>query len=162
VKPVDFWSPSKGRLSLQEVAQDLMNYLDVDPSARYRVIIGTDSQNRLSQGRTTFATAIIVHRVGRGAKYYFHRKTNRLVGSLRQRLYMEASMSLEVCAYLQEALSKLGEERAIEVHLDIGEQGESRQLIREVVGWVTSSGFTAKIKPDSFAASKVADRYTKA
>jgi predicted RNase H-related nuclease YkuK (DUF458 family) len=49
----------------------------------------------------------------------------------------------------------------LEIHLDIGPDGETRDLIREIVGMVMGSGFNAKIKPDAYAASSVADRYTK-
>ena len=49
----------------------------------------------------------------------------------------------------------------IEIHLDVGRIGETKDLIREVVGMITGSGFEARIKPDSYGASKVADRYTK-
>jgi len=33
-------------------------------------------------------------------------------------------------------------------------------MIKEVVGMVTGNGFTAKTKPDSYGASKVADKHT--
>jgi hypothetical protein len=43
----------------------------------------------------------------------------------------------------------------------VGKVGETKELIREIVGMVTGSGFEARIKPDSYGASKVADKYTK-
>ena len=49
----------------------------------------------------------------------------------------------------------------IEIHLDVGTQGRSKEIIREVVGMVTGSGFDARIKPDSYGASTVADKFTK-
>ena len=49
----------------------------------------------------------------------------------------------------------------VEIHIDIGAQGETRDLIREVVGMVVGSGFAAKIKPEAFGASSVADKHTK-
>ena len=49
----------------------------------------------------------------------------------------------------------------VEIHLDVGENGQTRGLIREVVGMVVGSGFDARIKPDSFGAMTVADKYTK-
>ncbi|RYD04208.1 hypothetical protein N752_15295 [Desulforamulus aquiferis] len=71
-------------------------------------------------------------------------------------------MSLELGARITDYLARTGmEELNVEIHIDVGRQGETKDLIREVVGMVTGSGFQAKIKPDSFAASSVADRYTK-
>jgi predicted RNase H-related nuclease YkuK (DUF458 family) len=49
----------------------------------------------------------------------------------------------------------------LEIHLDVGQEGATKSLIREVVGMVTGSGFDAKIKPESYGASAVADKYTK-
>ena len=48
----------------------------------------------------------------------------------------------------------------IQIHVDIGHNGETRDMINEVVGMVRGSGYEVKIKPDSYGASKVADRYT--
>ena len=49
----------------------------------------------------------------------------------------------------------------IEAHIDIGTKGETRKLIREMVGYFEGSGIDAKIKPDSFVASSYADRCSK-
>ena len=48
-----------------------------------------------------------------------------------------------------------------EVHIDVGENGATRDMIQELVGAVRANNFEAKTKPDSYAASKVADRHTK-
>ena len=47
-----------------------------------------------------------------------------------------------------------------EIHADIGENGETKAMIQEVVGMIRAHNFEAKTKPESYAASKVADRYT--
>ena len=49
----------------------------------------------------------------------------------------------------------------VEIHLDVGTHGETKDLIKEVTGMIVNSGFAAKIKPDACAASKVADKHTK-
>ncbi|OIP75689.1 hypothetical protein CO121_01205 [bacterium (Candidatus Gribaldobacteria) CG_4_9_14_3_um_filter_36_15] len=46
------------------------------------------------------------------------------------------------------------------IHADIGENGKTKDMIKEVVGLIRSNGFEAKVKPESFAASVVADRFT--
>ena len=59
-------------------------------------------------------------------------------------------------------LSEQGrEDLEVEIHLDVGTHGETRELVKEIIGMVTGSGFDAKIKPDACGASKVADKYTK-
>ena len=46
-----------------------------------------------------------------------------------------------------------------EIHLDIGQNGPTKDMIQEIVGMITGNGFKARIKPESYAANKVADRY---
>ena len=133
--------------------------MEEDPSAEYKLIIGTDSQVR---NVACFVTAIIVHRVGKGARYYYRRKYMSLVKSLRHKIFTETSLSLEAVARLKDEFSKTGyKDMDVEIHVDIGQNGDTKELIREVVGWVMGSGFTVKIKPDACGATKVADRYTK-
>lgn len=155
----EFVSPTKGRLTFEQLYRDIIDYVCQDPDGHYRLIIGTDSQVR---EETTFVTAIIIHRAGKGGRYYYTRKISHGTRSLRQRIFYETAKSLDVAGKLAGKLAENGHsDLDIEIHLDVGEQGPSRELIREVVGMVTGSGFEALIKPNSYGASKVADKYTK-
>jgi predicted RNase H-related nuclease YkuK (DUF458 family) len=81
--------------------------------------------------------------------------------SLRQRILFETSLSLETASQLSAELAKNGySELPVEIHLDVGDRGETKRVIREVVGMVQGSGYAAVTKPDSYGASKVADRET--
>lgn len=154
-----FHSPTKGALSFEELVSDLLDYTAEDPHASYKLIVGTDSHTRSD---LCFVTAIIIHRMGKGARYYYRRHRQARMRSLRQRIYYEAAISLSLAERMTASLaqhSRLGLD--VVVHLDIGTQGETRELIRDVVGMIVGSGFHAEIKPNSFGASKVADRYTK-
>lgn len=159
MKDDPFISPTRGPLSFDGMVEDLLSYVREDPEARYKLIVGTDSQAR---GDLTFVSAVIVHRLGKGARYYYRKRRQRKLPSLRQKIFYEAAMSLSLAEKLAEALHAQGSTALnVEIHLDVGEQGETRDLIRDVVGMVTGSGFHAEIKPNSYGASKVADRYTK-
>jgi predicted RNase H-related nuclease YkuK (DUF458 family) len=82
--------------------------------------------------------------------------------SLRQRIYYETALSLSLAGRLAEKISKNGVSKLnVEIHLDVGQAGDTKDLIREVTGMVMGSGFDAKIKPDSYGASKVADKHSK-
>ncbi|NPV53576.1 MAG: hypothetical protein HPY71_08630 [Firmicutes bacterium] len=154
-----FISPTKGRLSFNETFKDIISYVQEVPNARYKLIIGTDSQLR---EETCFVTAIIVHRVGKGARYYYSREKERVGRSLRQRIFYETAKSLGIASRLAEKLAQNGHsDLNVEIHLDVGENGSTKDLIREVIGMVTGTGFEARIKPDSYGASKVADKHTK-
>lgn len=154
-----FISPSKGRLSLDEVFEDIKAYILEKPKFRYKLIIGTDSHLRED---VCFVTAIIVHRIGKGARYYYRRIYKQNIINLRQRIFTETSLSLEIMDLLKPKLDRMKHlDMDIEVHVDIGEKGDTKELIKEVVGWVMGSGYTIKIKPEASGASKVADKYTK-
>ena len=43
--------------------------------------------------------------------------------------------------------------------MDVGMNGPTKDLIREISGFVRAYGFIVCIKPESYAASSVADRY---
>jgi predicted RNase H-related nuclease YkuK (DUF458 family) len=154
-----FESPSKGRLTFEQMFADLVLYIGQAPQERYKLIIGTDSHTR---HETILVTAIIVHRIGKGGRYYFHKSHRRAIKSLRQKIFYETSTSLAVAARLTNLLEESGfSDLDVEIHIDVGRQGDTKDLIREIVGMVTGSGYQATIKPYSFGASKVADKYTK-
>jgi len=154
-----FTSPTKGKMSFNDAFKDIVAYMQEVPSASYRLIIGTDSQLRED---ACFVTAMVVHRIGKGARYYYSREKERMGRSLRQRIFYEAAKSLGVASKLAEKLAQNGYgDLNVEIHLDIGQGGETRDLIREIVGMVTGTGFEARIKPDAYGASKVADKHSK-
>ena len=154
-----FVSPTKGVLSFDRMFRDIIAFVNEDPNSLYKLIVGTDSQVR---DTVHFVTAVIIHRVGKGARYFYVRSQQDFINSLRQKIYYEASLSLGVSSRLAERLAQNGCAKLdVEIHLDVGLQGETRDLIREVVGMIVGSGFDAKIKPDSYGASKVADKHTK-
>jgi len=154
-----FYSPTNGTMSLSTVFESIREYMDRNLEDDFRLMIGTDSQVKQ---QTIFVTAIIIHRVGKGGRYFYTRRRERSMGSLRQRIYYETSLSLEVAAKMTSLLAQAKmEDVKLEIHLDIGTNGDTKSLIRELVGMVIGSGFSARIKPYSMGASTVADKHTK-
>lgn len=156
---MDYHSPTFGKLSFRQMFDRLVGYVSEDPDQRYHLIVGTDS---LLSDRTCFVTAIIVHRVGHGGRYFYRKMYNRKMESLRQRILFETAMSLETAGQISAELSRNGHsELPIEIHLDVGPNGDTKRIVREVIGMVTGSGFLAVTKPDAYGASKVADKHSK-
>lgn len=154
-----FYSPTRGAMTLEQVFHEIRRYMEQHPDDQYRLIIGTDSQVRQ---RTLFVTAVIIHRLGKGARYFYVKRYDRAIASLRQRIYYETSLSLDVASRLTAIMAQSDiAELQLEIHLDVGTRGSTRTLIKEVVGMVIGSGYAARIKPDSFGASTVADKHTK-
>lgn len=154
-----FYSPTKGPMAFERVVEEILAFVSGDQASSYKLIVGTDSHTR---DDLCFVTAIIVHRTGKGARYFYRRHHQPKVSSLRQKIFYETATSLVMADKLKERIAAAGQRGlGVEIHLDVGETGETRDLIREVVGMVVGSGFHAEIKPNSYGASKVADRYTK-
>lgn len=155
-----FTSPSYGELELLQVRSRIIDFLAIDPESTYQIVVGTDSQPHNGSG-VDFVTAIVVHRKGHGGIYFWKRTVNKRHYVLRQRMYEEATMSLSVAEEVVALLHKDGIAKYdIEIHVDIGPTGPTREMISEIIGMIRGNGFNVKMKPDSFAASKVADRYT--
>jgi predicted RNase H-related nuclease YkuK (DUF458 family) len=155
-----FTSPTYGTLALPQVREKIVDFLARDSKGKYQIIVGTDSQPHNGKG-VDFVTAIVVHRVGMGGVYFWKRIVNKKHYVLRQRMYEEAAMSLETAETVCKLLSNDGFTKYdVEIHVDIGMHGDTRDMIAEIVGMVIGSGYAVKTKPDSYAASKVADRYT--
>lgn len=155
-----FISPSKGKMSLTEVMLDILEYVCEDTSFAYKLIVGSDS-HPCADG-TCFVSAIIIHRLGKGARYYYHKQIKNRISSLSQRIFSETALSLDLADRLSNGLKEHGrEDMPVEIHLDVGTHGATRELVKDVIGMVVGSGFDACIKPDATGASKVADRYTR-
>jgi len=159
-----FFNPTKGHLTVPQVIGEIASFVDEDPSGFYSIIIGSDSQSKRINGKSEidFVTAVIVHRRGRGARYFC--KKNRVYKHvvLREKIYSETLMSLELAEELVPKLRSVisPAKYDFEIHIDVGPLGPTRDMIREVVGMVNGNGYRAKTKPQAWGASSVADKYT--
>ncbi len=154
-----FNSPSLGKLQLDKVVTKISEFIREDPKYDYDVVIGTDSQNY--KDHTYFVSAIIVHRKGAGGRFYWQKSKKQKREILRDRMYEEATMSIKIAEELMELLKKeTALDYNLEIHVDIGSKGKTKAFINEIVGMIKGIGFKVKTKPESYAASTVADRYT--
>jgi len=134
--------------------------MDVAPERAYTIIIGTDSMI-YDKRHADFVTAVVVHRVGNGGTYFWRRVDFHHYYTLRDRMLQEVLTSLQTAQELLLILRAMDLPHFdFEIHVDIGENGETRSMIQEVTGMVRAYNFAVKTKPESYAASKVADRHT--
>jgi len=155
-----FNSQTYGILDLKEVHEKIIGFISKSPGSKHQLVIGSDSQSRNGEG-TDFVTAIVVHRTGEGGIYFWRRVVEERKMVLRTRIYKEASLSLEYAQRLLDTFRGNGITKYdLEIHVDIGKHGETREMLAEVVGMIRGSGFIVKTKPEAYGASKVADRHT--
>ena len=159
-----FYSPSRGPITVDKMLKEISEFVAEDPGSFYSLVIGTDSQIKHTNGHSEcdFVTAIVVHRRGRGARYFWKKDKVQRAPVLRDKIYTETTRSLETAHELVPTLrSKLVTAKYdLEIHIDVGPVGKTREMIKEVVGMVNGNGFVAKTKPDSWGASSVADKHT--
>lgn len=159
-----FISPTKGKMAIDEMVDDLVAFMDEEPDYFYRLVIGTDSKsNRLNgEQKINFVTAVVIHRKGKGGRYFWQRKKVNKIKTLRDKIYTETLLSIHLAEKIVPRLTqKLNGERCrLEIHIDVGNMGPTREMIKEVVGMVNGNGFVAKTKPESYGAFVVADKHT--
>ena len=154
-----FYNPHIGALTFEEVVAALIAAMAEERKARYEILIGTDSTVRHKED--DFVSAIVLHKIGKGGRYYWSRSKERKSPSLRQRIWREAWLSFELAQRVMESLSVESLlQFNLEIHVDIGENGRTKEMIDEVVGMIIGSGFAVRIKPQAYAASSVADKHT--
>ena len=155
-----FHSVTHGTITFEKTVELIMKYMDDVSSARYSFIIGTDSTGNNSGQDIDYITAILVHRIGFGGIYFWHKRPG-IGHSLYDRVFRESAMSLEFAsAFLDELKKRNAHNFSFEIHVDCGNNGKTKEIIAQVVGMIKSSGYKVVTKPDSYVASKVADRYT--
>jgi len=166
-----FQSYTHGELKIGEIIEKIKEFLEEVPNNQYSLVIGTDShekndseKNNGSAKEINLVTAILIYRKGFGGKYFWRRETVKNIHSLREKIYAETMTSLSFASIFvplfKKQLNGNSPNYDLEIHVDVGEHGDTRNMIKEVVGMVTGNGFVAKTKPDAYAASYVADKHT--
>ncbi len=153
--------------TMDEIASRIIGYLLEDVKADYEITVGTDSQN---SKETKMVEVIAIHRKGRGGIYFYNIEYLPLISNLKQKINTETSRSLETANSLMDAIELPLFEKgyfiedlnvSFQIHCDIGKVGKTSELIKEIISWVTGQGYICLIKPNSYAASDIADRYSK-
>jgi len=165
----NFFSPSKGNMEFKEVIKDIYGYISAQPEFFYDIIVGCDSP---SSDKPFFPIAVVVLRTGAGGRFFlkkmhypdsYLKRFMNVPTNWKQRILQEVYLSCELALTLRESLEKelkMTNYQFQYIHADVGEQGKTKEMVKEVTGLIKANGFEPKIKPFSFAASVVADRYT--
>ena len=152
----DFKSAQGEKLSKEKLIEEIEKFILNDDKFSYNILVGTDSE--YFDHKIDFVSVIVVHRIGQGARYFWRRQIFKTKLSLHQRLWQEALMSLKIGQELLKILVFKRLNFHFELHLDLGTIGKSSSSVKEIINLVRFYGFDVKIKPESYAASKIADR----
>lgn len=153
-----FKSITYGILTQSQVFETIMKEAE-GKEEEYQVMIGTDSQGFSDD--TKVVAVIVLYHVGHGGKFFYRTEHLKKFNDFRDKIYNEAYESLEIAKAFVKAMYDSGHDIHTIIHVDIGENGKTKCLIDEIMGWIRSEGFEAHYKPDSIAASFIADYYSK-
>lgn len=165
-----FQSKTYGACNTTEVVDNIIDKVKTNKS-EYIIAIGTDSQNK--GNNTKFCEVIVLYEVGKGGNFFYRTHIENRIDVLQNRMLEEARRSIELAKEVIELLDEefvnngfdfTSEDLSLEIHCDLGENGASEVAIRSALGWITAEfGGLVKprIKPDSPAASHIADMHTK-
>jgi predicted RNase H-related nuclease YkuK (DUF458 family) len=152
------WRKLSGERIKIPIADEVSNVLMREKEMGYelKVCIGTDSQ--VKSKITEFATVIVFIRKGKGGFMYIHNEITKQKMSIKQRMLMEVSKSIEVAYALCNIFSRYSVD--MEVHADINTNPnfKSNDALKEAMGYIVGMGFAFKAKPEAFASTSCANK----
>jgi len=158
-----FYNPTRGNLKIDQVAEEILGYMGDKPEKFYDIIVGCDSS---SGDEPHFPVAVVILRKGEGGRFFLKKigYKNRKFYNWKTRVLEEVLLSCELALFLRENVENKLKVASFNyqfryIHADIGENGQTKDMIKEVIGLIRGNGFEPKIKPEAYVASTVADRY---
>jgi len=158
-----FYNPTRGNLKIDQVAEEILGYMGKKPEKFYDIIVGCDSS---SGDEPHFPVAVVILRKGEGGRFFLKKigYKNRKFYNWKTRVLEEVLLSCELALFLRENVENKLKVNSFNyqfryIHADIGENGQTKDMIKEVTGLIRGNGFEPKIKPEAYVASTVADRY---
>lgn len=160
-------SPTYGYVDVERMVNIIIDYIKTDKLANYEIAIGTDSQNF---DKTKIVLSVVARRIGKGGIFFYNIKYVDLIRNVKEKLNLETYMSLELANKFMEILENKKESKEFnfedyninfQVHVDAGHNGPTSALIPSLTAWVKAYGYDVSIKPESFAASSIANKYSK-
>ena len=123
---------------------------------KLKVCIGTDSQVRCHE--TEFATVIVFLREGRGGFMYIHNEKSTIQYSIKERMLVEVSKSIEIAFELCDLFTKYDVDMEVHADINTNPQFKSNEALHEATGYILGMGFAFKAKPEAFASSSCANK----
>ncbi len=164
-----YQSQTYGKLELTDVPAKILEYFErnKDFEEPFQITVGTDSQNFSD---TKMVSVIAVTCQGHGGIFFYEISHIDKIMDVRRKLTEETTRSLEVMETLvsileQDQYKTLRDNITLAIHVDAGwsEKGKTKELIPMLVGWIKGihPEIQTLVKPQSWAASTVADRISK-
>ena len=163
-----FTSETYGKVNIEQIPEKILEFYNKNKAidGTFQIVVGTDSQNFSD---TKMLTVIAAYKEGHGGIFFYEIDRINRITNVKQKLNTETSKSLEIMMQLAGELEEEVKYKEmigntlLSIHVDAGwsDKGKTKELIPGLIGWIRACGFEAKCKPESFAASSIADKISK-
>lgn len=162
-----FTRGNRKKVKYGEMVSHIADFILKDIESHYDLTVGTDSQNA---DNTKMVEVIDLHRIGDGGIFFYRTEFLPRISSIKQKITTETSRSLELADGLVDSIDLVLADSdlctddlnvSFQIHCDIGSYGKTKALIPEIINWVTICGYLCAIKPDSYCASGIANKFSK-
>ena len=151
------------RLNGEAIKGSLEETLLLDISrtdGKVKFFIGADSQYRYK--KVIYSIVLVMLKEGKGGIGYYSRIREEGKISTNQRLFQETFYAVELATKVNPLLESIGH-TIEEIHTDLNPDPNylSSAMINQCLGYIHGMGFKGTTKPNSWAASSVADLKSK-
>jgi predicted RNase H-related nuclease YkuK (DUF458 family) len=152
------WRKLSGQKITRPIEDEIMEVIvrERAMSHELKVCIGTDSQVKGKE--TEFATVIVFIRKGKGGFMYIHNEVTTQKMSIKERMLLEVSKSIEVVYPLCNIFSRYSVDMEVHVDINTNPNFKSNDALKDAMGYIMGMGFVFKAKPDAFASSCCANK----
>ena len=118
--------------------------------------IGADSQ--YAYKKVVYSVVLVMLKEGQGGIGYYRRIFDKGVITTQQRLFQETYYAVDLAVKINPLLESIGR-KIEEIHTDLNPDPNylSSTMINQCLGYIKGMGFKGITKPNSWAASSVAD-----
>jgi predicted RNase H-related nuclease YkuK (DUF458 family) len=142
--------------------EEMISFLETTLCKEHQIVIGTDSQPYHKGAFMVTAIAVLCDDPNlHGRYFYLQHKESAPHHNLYERIYAEVMATLNIADEIRHGLS---EGARLSIHLDVSPEGygSTGRYSQGLVSMVRGYGYeNVQIKPFSWCASKIADKYTK-
>lgn len=152
------WRKFNGEYIQLPIKDAVEQSIKIEMSKGYnlKVCIGTDSQVKGLE--IEFATVIVFVRAGNGGFMFIQNEKIPQKYSIKERMLIEVSKSIEIAYELSSLLNKYNLEMEIHADINTNPQFKSNEALSEAMGYILGMGFAFKAKPEAFASTTCANK----
>ena len=158
-----WFEPTKQHINWQEICNNI-NYM-VNQGYDHKVMIGTDSQDISDSTIVVVAICILSEMSELDRTFYYGKEKIDKFKNLYSRISYETQKSIDVANKLRQYTHSMQDNLNINIHLDVSSdkaKNKTSTYSNSLISLVKAYDYPhVEVKPNSWAASYVADKFTK-